>query len=78
MAKIILSDQNLGQFACKEFKQTCDDINSDNLLVEGCTINEILDDYWLKQKCFEVVQEKQKVSNFDKDKITFKKKDSNQ
>ena len=48
MAKIILSDHNLGQVACKEFKKTCEDINKDNLLKEGCTIHELLSDYWLK------------------------------
>jgi len=48
MAKIIMSDQNLGNIACKEFKQTCTDINEDNLLKDGCAISELMDDYWLK------------------------------
>lgn len=62
MAKLILSDQNLAKVAFKQFKDNIMDVNKDSILKEGCAIKDLLDDYWLKQKCFEVsfMQQKQK------------------
>lgn len=33
-----------------------------------------MDEYWFKQRCFEVMNERQEVKKFDKDGLTFKSK----
>ena len=74
MAKIVLSDKNLGQFAFQQIRDTIEDINTDNLLKVGCDIQELLGDYWLKQKCFEVTNKAIEKKKFSKNSVTIKQR----
>lgn len=54
MAKIILSDQKLGQIAFKKFKEVIGSLQEDNLLKDGVEIRDMLDEFWRKKESFEV------------------------
>ena len=56
MAKIVLSDRTMSQLAAKEFSHIIADIESENLVKEGCKINDLIDEYKSQKQNYEVHQ----------------------
>ena len=54
MAKIVLSDQNMGDFAAKEFRQIVADLNEECLLKTGTNITDLVEKSNMKREKYEV------------------------
>lgn len=60
--------------AHKRFTEVIDTQKKESLLKDGCIIKELLDDFWMKQRCFEVsIAASRQSQAFDKNSITLKK-----